>query len=218
MDDHDLNAYERLRLENIKRNAEFLASIGLLPSSSSPANRQLDSGNESVIKHRQPAKSKKKRARLPSDPEELACRRSKRLSNKMDGTTTASVEDTSNEQVEEVDEKEFNYENMPFESSDLDDYEFEVYAMLRKWRLMKSRELDIEPYKVFQNRTLCELIRRRRNNSQWAMSSNPSNDLLECWGIGPSKVKEDGFGSQALIVLAQKEAEEKLDGSRKCVA
>lgn len=41
---------------------------------------------------------------------------------------------------------------------------------MRKWRLLRSRELDIEPYKVFQNRTLCELIRHRRNDPLWATS------------------------------------------------
>lgn len=39
---------------------------------------------------------------------------------------------------------------------------------LRRWRLLRSRELNIEPYKIFQNRTFCDMVRRRRNNPGWA--------------------------------------------------
>ena len=60
-------------------------------------------------------------------------------------------------------------------------------------------ELDIEAYKICQNRTLCELVRRRRNDANWAVRgktgnddtsssfSSVSDDLVECWGIGASK-------------------------------
>ena len=54
------------------------------------------------------------------------------------------------------------------ESSQLDDMEFQVYTDLKRWRLLTSRELDIEPYKVMQNRTICDIIRRRRNDALWA--------------------------------------------------
>ena len=67
----------------------------------------------------------------------------------------------------------------------LDDFEFEVYTMLRTWRLATCRGLDIEPYKVFQNRTLVEAVRRRRNDGAWGSTQQ---QLLECWGIGPVKV------------------------------
>lgn len=86
--------------------------------------------------------------------------------------------------------------------------------MLKKWRLETHRILQIEPYKVFQNRTLCELIRRRRNDPKWARCDRDGpgsieffpkrviDDLLMCWGVGPSKVKQpDGFALQALVVL-----------------
>ena len=39
---------------------------------------------------------------------------------------------------------------------------------LRAWRLAEKNRLQIEPYKVCQNRTLCELIRRRRNDPGFA--------------------------------------------------
>jgi hypothetical protein len=68
----------------------------------------------------------------------------------------------------------------------LDDYEFEVYTLLRAWRLATCRPLDLEPYKVFQNRTLVEAVRRRRNDALWG---GTQQQLLECWGIGPVKVR-----------------------------
>eukprot|EP01034_Spumella_vulgaris_P023348 gene23348-29561_t len=99
---------------------------------------------------------------------------------------------------------------MPTESSELDDKEFEVYAALRKWRLLLSRELDIEPYKVCQNRTLAELVRRRRNDSTWAApnddgvvdSDKIGEDLVDCWGIGKRKAnKDNGFMFQMVTYL-----------------
>lgn len=130
---------------------------------------------------------------------------------------------------------------------------------------MRCRELDIEPYKIFQNRTLCELVRRRRNDVHWAASSSDhggvtelpaatssntieplisavvstteifahvstSNDitqsaqqgydvaiadaLTDCWGVGPAKVKEGGFGWEALEVLNSSEITALLEQSR----
>ena len=125
------------------------------------------------------------------------------------------------------------------ESDQLDDFEFEVFVELRKWRLLKARELGIETYKIFQNKTMCELIRRKRNDANWAnckvVTGNEvgenddksivavevewdemsAKDLLECWGIGPSKVKEGGFAWQALAVLNKPNMLELLDNSRK---
>ena len=55
--------------------------------------------------------------------------------------------------VEEPDNKEnednftVNYDTMPTKAEELDDCEFIVYAELRTWRLLKSLELDIEPYR-----------------------------------------------------------------------
>ena len=138
---------------------------------------------------------------------------------------------------------------------------------------MRCRELDIEPYKIFQNRTLCELVRHRRNDVHWAASSSgsgstsssgdggvtelaadtssntlepltspvvsttdisapasTSNDgtlsaqlsynaviaeaLTDCWGVGPAKVKEGGFGWEALEVLNSSEITALLEQSR----
>ena len=87
-----------------------------------------------------------------------------------------------------------DYETFPQDSEFLDDFEFMNYAFLRSWRLRRCKELELEPYKICQNRTLCELIRRRRCNPTWGKDDKNdlrkiADDLLECWGIGPSKVR-----------------------------
>eukprot|EP01052_Picozoa_sp_SAG31_P069910 SAG31_NODE_28746_length_405_cov_1.352941_1_plen_69_part_01 len=61
-------------------------------------------------------------------------------------------------------QKPRDYSVMPVDPEMLDDAEFEVYIAMRAWRLEQKRFLDIEAYKICQNRTLCELIRRRRND------------------------------------------------------
>ena len=90
-----------------------------------------------------------------------------------------------NEEEDEEEESSINYEdgNWPQEPSSLDDFEFQVYAELKKWRLIRKNELEIEAYKICQNRTMCEMIRRRRNNSNYAAAAHKScgdveNDLL----------------------------------------
>jgi hypothetical protein len=92
------------------------------------------------------------------------------------------------------DPTEVDYETFPQASDGLDDFEFKNYAFLRSWRASRCRDLDLEAYKICQNRTLCEVIRRRRNDPMWGKDSAKFTeklvkDLLECWGIGPSKVK-----------------------------
>jgi len=67
------------------------------------------------------------------------------------------------------------------ESDALDDFEFQAFAELRKWRLLRARELDLEPFKIFQNRTLCDMIRHRRNDPKWAV--NVTGTAVEMKGI-----------------------------------
>jgi hypothetical protein len=104
------------------------------------------------------------------------------------------------------------------EARELDDHEFEVYVVLRAWRLKKSRALDKEPYKVFQNRTFCEAIRRRRNDVTWGSAATRDEraaQLLECWGIGAKKTEEpDGYAWELLDILDQSSSVNALDLSR----
>lgn len=93
-------------------------------------------------------------------------------------------------------------------AAELDDHEYLVYVKLRAWRLARKRELMIEPYKICQNRTLCELIRRRRNDAAYGVGGvgKVESDLLECWGLGPSKARPDGYGPEMLVQLDDDEA------------
>mmetsp|Transcript_209 Transcript_209/g.254 ORF Transcript_209/g.254 Transcript_209/m.254 type:complete len:116 (+) Transcript_209:114-461(+) len=107
---------------------------------------------------------------------------------------------------------------MPDEPERLDDEEFQVYVSLRAWRLGRKNELEIEPYKICQNRTLCELIRRRRNDDEFAKGKEVNeieSDLLSVWGIGPSKATAGGFGWEMLDILNTPENENYLMLSRK---
>ena len=93
---------------------------------------------------------------------------------------------------------------IPQKPEQLDDNKVKVYGKLKTWRLRHKNESGHEPYnKICQDRTLCELIRRRRNDSGFAsrrlgdpntkyVANNGTfgeaavvRDLLSIWGIGP---------------------------------
>jgi hypothetical protein len=130
--------------------------------------------------------------------------------------------------VEEPDNKEnednftVNYDTMPTKAEELDDCEFIVYAKLRTWRLLKSLELDIEPYKIAQNRTFAELVRRRRNDQHWATNIDDSSlfaeEVMACWGIGPAKAQEGGFADDFIHILEDQECLDQLAKSRRISA
>lgn len=205
----DLSEYEKIRLENIRRNAAFLSQLGFDATAKREEVRRDD---EAPKKHERKPKRKVEEVaptrysqRLRSMEAEEASREEANAVAKTAAPTTA--ESTSSG---------IDYSEYPETSEELDDHEFQVYVFLRAWRLKTSRELDIEPYKVCQNRTLAELVRRRRNDPKWARRhGRVAADLLECWGIGPSKARPDGFGAQMVELLdGSEEMEEHLLASR----
>ena len=111
-----------------------------------------------------------------------------------------------------------DYDVWPHESAELDTKEFLIYVKLRAWRLEKKNELECEPYKICQNRTLCELIRRRRNDPKWASPNSPTLEveLVECWGVGPAKAADTpkGFGRMLVQVMEDAEIQNLLEKSR----
>ena len=209
-DDSDLSAYERKRLANIERNQAMLASLGILTMAAAPPEMH------------EPIASKPKRVkRTPRAP----TRRSARLQAQPPSAAAAEAEAGAEAEAAgaESEPPRVDYDAWPEEPAELDDSEFEVFAALRRWRLKRKRELDIEAYKICQNRTLCELVRRRRNDASWATgaesgdqdaSSSKTEDLVECWGIGPSKAAPSGFGHEMLEVLGRPALQEKLKQSR----
>jgi len=198
MDTGDLSEYELLRLENIRRNNEFLLSLGLAQSVSNGSSKKEEA--KAVL-----VNSKKRQKAVVIE----GTRKSSRLNN-------ISIDENSNSNIEaiKVDDDvdtdtgvaKVNYDDIPVESHELDDFEFEIFIILKKWRLLKCRSLDIEPYKIFQNRTLVEVIRRRRNDSSWAKLIDNNTDkrkveLLETWGIGNSKVQDGGYGIDLIELM-----------------
>lgn len=215
MDASDLSEYELLRLENIRRNNEFLLSLGLAQSVSSGSSKKEDT--KAVV-----VKSKKRQKAVVIE----GTRKSSRLNN-------ISIDENSNSNIEAIkvdndidtdaSAAKVNYDDIPVESHELDDFEFEIFIILKKWRLLKCRSLDIEPYKIFQNRTLVEVIRRRRNDSSWAKLIDDNTDkrkveLLETWGIGNSKVQDGGYGIDLIELIDSDDEINKLfTNSRKII-
>ena len=225
-ENHDLSPYEIARLERIQRNEDRLRSLGLIGN---PALKPPKVTPPKKVKKAERGPRKKKRE--PSAP----TRSSKRLKSLKDGIKQDDIDvkdssDSGGEDVtiapeEEEEEMEVNYDVMPKEPEQLDDDEFQVYVSLRAWRLRRKNELEVEPYKICQNRTLCELIRKKRNNAGFVSRTGEGNEesiktrleeeLLSVWGIGPSKAAEGGFGWEMLGILDLEENAAHLKVSRK---
>ena len=213
-ENNDLSPYELARLERIKRNEDRLRSLGLI-------------GNPALKKPTiTPAKRKKVQKKRVKQTPSVPTRSSKRLKQmedgvKHEGDTIGEEDDDIPITPDNVDDIKVDYLNStPKEPEQLDDHEFQVYASLRAWRLRRKNELEIEPYKICQNRTLCELIRKKRNDCTFLTDQGDQNDtiedqLLSVWGIGPSKAAEGGFGWEMLEVLNAEDNAELLELSRK---
>ena len=78
-------------------------------------------------------------------------------------------------------------ENIPQDSNALDEYERQVYCSLK---------LGLRGGAYDSNRTLCELIRQKRDDPQFGSSSE---NLLCVWGIGPHRAER--FGKDMLRIL-----------------
>jgi len=109
----ELSEYELRRLDNIKRNEAFLASLGLdniKPVKESHANSK-------EIKERKRAASDR-RERLQAEPQGPS-RRSSRIAGIK--TTVVEEEEDGNEDSEDDDDEAVDYEQMPSEPWQLDD-------------------------------------------------------------------------------------------------
>jgi hypothetical protein len=189
-DDGDLSSYERARLANIARNRALLQQLGLAgPADSAPPVKAALALAFSPATARKP----KREARISAESEGL--RRSSRLLAAVlgnDGDAAAAAAQAAADSQSAADDAKSSGLDLDYQDEEilqpeqLDDFEFEVYTMLRTWRLATCRALDTEPYKIFQNRTLVEAVRRRRNDSAWGSTQQ---QLLQCWGIGPVKVQ-----------------------------
>lgn len=248
---HDLSPYELLRLEKIRRNQAKLEALGLGGGSIGTLTGVAPRKKKKFNKQKQQQK-KRSRANVRRQQQQPT-RSSKRLRDMKERQSSSPTSVSSNAYVvkgeeeaaheaddDDDDENDDNggpqvidYDYLPQEPDQLDDDEFQVYTSLRAWRLRRKNELEVEPYKICQNRTLCELIRRVRNDPCWgalqvettskdggkATTSTRSEedvaaDLIECWGLGPSKVAADGFGPEMMVVIAEESNAKLLEASR----
>jgi len=67
--------------------------------------------------------------------------------------------------------------------------DFDLYEKLRLWRNKVSRDLDIQPYHVFDNKTITNIAFYKPNSIE---------DLVKIYGVGPEKA---GKYSEAVIEL-----------------
>ena len=250
----DLSPYELLRLEKIRRNEARLEALGLGGSSffgSSISGGVNKSNKVSYTKKKRRSSADHKidrRQQQQQRQKTLPTRSSKRLKGQKAPAVNENTkkicdgdeDDDENNAVDEEEEEKKNvsyvfcYTHLPKEPDQLDDDEFQVYANLRSWRLCRKNELEVEPYKICQNRTLCELIRRVRNDYLWGTTTSSSansnnnnnsnsnsnsnsndtterneedvaNELIDCWGLGPSKVAAGGFGWEMMEVIGQED-------------
>jgi len=100
-------------------------------------------------------------------------------------------------------------ENLPQEVGELDKYEAQVY---------NSMKLCLRGNTYDSNRTLCELIRLRRNDVSFASRRANKEDvaleeLQTVWGVGPYRTER--FGSEILDSLDSKKNTKLLKLSRK---
>ena len=137
----DLSDYERVRLENIRRNEAFLQNLGL-----SGKNKAEKSKADDYAEKKKEKAMKEKRAREAAAVAEpaMGTRSSKRLR-----VQAEKKEESEDEDEDDGKDGGVDYERMPFEPTDLDDQEFEVYVRLKRWRLEKSREEEVEAYRSF---------------------------------------------------------------------
>ena len=242
---HDLSPYELLRLEKIRRNQAKLEALGLGGGSIgtltgvAPKKKKINSKQQQRKRSRTnarrqqqpPTRSSKRlrdmKERQQSSPNSVSSNTNDVVKGEEEPTHEADDDDNGGPQV-------IDYDCLPQEPDQLDDNEFQVYTSLRAWRLRRKNELEVEPYKIYQNRTLCELIRRVRNDPCWGAlevearskdgggksttstrsEEDVAADLIECWGLGPSKVAADGFGPEMMVVIAEESNAKLLEASR----
>ncbi len=205
----ELSDYERIRLENIQRNNAFLAELGLdgVKLDKKAENQKLEEKAK-----RAKAKAKKKRERdLAVRKAAVPIRSSKRL--RAIAEEVKESEESESEDEGEVEDGTIHYDLMPIELNELDDEEFQCFLLLRAWRVRKMRELELsEAYKIFPNRVLVEVIRRRRNDPKWAVKDR--EELQQCWGIGLGKM-QSGIAVALMEEVETEEASARIEASRK---
>lgn len=192
---NDLSEYEKERLRNIRRNQEYLRKLGLDDVTAALQKKKK-------VRKKKKAANEKRTKKKKTETLPVTRRRSRRLQTKTEALNEVKDASSSDEEDNSV-----NYSKPAIDSDRLDDFEYEIYVRFKKWRLMRQRNsIDIDrAYKIFQNRTLCEFVRRRRNDDAWASGKaiKVREDLLDAWGVGPSKVEgcahsKKGFANELL--------------------
>ena len=193
------SAYELTRAENIRRNQERLAELGL--------------GDGGIIPPRLPSNKMRPRTKataMPVEPERRSVRnqgakapgfyveqelaRSGKIV--VGGDTRAFYDQKENEEKREVKREDplerFGYNVFPEGEEHLLEGEQHAFRALRDARRAAAKELQLEGYKIAHNRSLCEMVRRLPSNDE---------ELSACWGFGGSGKRVRDHGELFLDVL-----------------
>eukprot|EP00548_Thalassiothrix_antarctica_P011664 CAMPEP_0194161766 /NCGR_PEP_ID=MMETSP0152-20130528/79121_1 /TAXON_ID=1049557 /ORGANISM="Thalassiothrix antarctica, Strain L6-D1" /LENGTH=245 /DNA_ID=CAMNT_0038871581 /DNA_START=55 /DNA_END=792 /DNA_ORIENTATION=+ len=193
----DLSSYERKRLERVQLNQQRLKKLGIVKVKRTIIPRKRKSSSSSPKK---PTRySKRVRCKFEEEEKEIVAKEEeeKEIAAKEEEhiKDDDKGEKLSSSNVGDDGFIVVDYTRLwPKTPEELDDDEFEILKFLRLWRLIGKNEIIVEPFKICDNRTLCELIRRKRNNSNWASSTsdNAVADITQCYGIGLHRAKELG--------------------------
>ena len=150
----DLSDLEQRRLDNIRRNAQFLLDLGIdsskVTTKVEEAHKIAADKKKAQVVARQALGKRSIGGNASRASVQEPVRQSRRLKMKLEKEVDIELEDKfvlnndENDENDESGETKLNYSVMPSDSNELDDFEFEVYVFLKAWRLQTCRELDIE--------------------------------------------------------------------------
>ena len=191
------SSYETLREENIKRNAQFLESLGL--DAVKPKKFKVGTipdGIDALKKGKRNTKGRKYMGGNAAVAPAVPTRRSSRIQSHENSTTDGKNEHSTDIAKEksrqsqdyqgenDCEEEEVYYIHGIEDPNELDGFERAIYdQILRPWRHQLCKELEVEPYKIFRNRTLVEFIRRKRNDRSFAVCSGSGSFEKICSDI-----------------------------------
>lgn len=81
----------------------------------------------------------------------------------------------------------------PDRSSDLTEKEEKIFKKLKRWRYLKAKKFNIEPYKILHDTALISAIKTRPQNT---------DELLEIKGFGNKNVEK--YGKELIRIINKK--------------
>ena len=204
--DDELSQYEVDRLDNIRRNQEHLAFLGL-EAAPSATKRNIKRQRRDPSQHPQVAPSRSSaRIEGASAPDYFVEAETAHGSVTVGGGGGALMAEAISRERESTRAAEraaaaiaidplaaFGLGAMPASESELLDAERDAYATLRAAKNTRAGEEGTAAYHIAQNRSLCELVRRVPTTTE---------QLQACWGFGGEGIKVARLTPTLALALA----------------